>query len=140
MKTMKTLTTCAAILFTLAASAQTVRAAGGRHEPARDGQAAQGLTGKWSMSLEGPQGPMTLGLVLNQQGTKVTGTLAGPQGDAPLEGQFVDGTLTFGISVESPNGSMQLSFSGKLKDDGSLEGTLSGPMGEIPWKAVRVKD
>jgi hypothetical protein len=52
----------------------------------------------------------------------------------------VDGALTFGITFEGGGGSMQLSFSAKLVEDGSLAGVMSGPMGEIPWTAVRVKD
>jgi len=137
---MKKLTMFAVVLFTLATAAQAVHASHAAQEPKKDGQAAANVTGKWSLSIETPQGPMTVALVMKQDGTKVTGTLAGPQGETALEGQFVDGTLTFGISFESPNGSMQLSFSAKLAADGSLAGVMSGPMGEIPWAAVRVKD
>jgi len=137
---MKRLTMFAVVLFTLAVSGPAVHASQEKQEPTKDGRASANVTGKWSLSLETPQGPMTVALVLKQEGTKVTGTLAGPQGETALEGQFVDGTLTFGISFESPNGSMQLSFSAKLVEDGSLAGVMSGPMGEIPWTAVRVKD
>jgi hypothetical protein len=137
---MKTLTRFAVVLFTVALSVQAVQASQAAQEPTKDGQAAANVSGKWSLSLETPQGPMTVAMVLKQEGTKVTGTLAGPQGETPTEGQFVDGTLTFGISFDGGGGSMQLSFSAKLAADGSLAGVMSGPMGEIPWTAVRVKD
>jgi hypothetical protein len=137
---MKKLTMFAVVLFTLAVSVQAIQASQEKQEPKKDGQAAANVTGKWSLSIETPQGPMTVAMVLKQEGSKVTGTLAGPQGETALEGQFVDGTLTFGISFEGGGGSMQLSFSAKLAEDGSLAGVMSGPMGEIPWTAVRVKD
>jgi hypothetical protein len=137
---MKKLTMFAVVLFTLVVSGPAVQASQEKQEPKKDGQAAANVTGKWSLSIETPQGPMTVAMVLKQEGTKVTGTLAGPQGETALEGQFVDGTLTFGISFEGGGGSMQLSFSAKLAEDGSLAGVMSGPMGEIPWTAVRVKD
>jgi hypothetical protein len=137
---MKKLTMVAVVLFTLAVSVQAIQASQEKQEPKKDGQAAANVTGKWSLSIETPQGPMTVAMVLKQEGSKVTGTLAGPQGETALEGQFVDGTLTFGISFEGGGGSMQLSFSAKLAEDGSLAGVMSGPMGEIPWTAVRVKD
>jgi hypothetical protein len=108
---MKTMTMFAVALFTVAVSVHALQASHEKLEPRKDGQAAANVSGKWSLSIETPQGPMTVALVLKQEGTKVTGTLAGPQGETALEGQFVDGTLTFGISFESPNGSMQLSFS-----------------------------
>jgi hypothetical protein len=137
---MKKLTMFAVVLFTLAVSVQAVQASQEKQEPKKDGQAAANVTGKWSLSIETPQGPITVAMVLKQEGTKVTGTLAGPQGETAAEGQFVDGTLTFGISFEGGGGTMQLTFTAKLAEDGSLAGVMSGPMGEIPWTAVRVKD
>ena len=108
-------------------------------DPKKDDKAAS-IAGKWSMSLDGPQGPMTIAVVFNVDGTKVTGTLSSQMGDTPLEGQYADGNLTFGIVFDGGGGQMQISFAGKLKDADTLEGLLSGPMGEIPWKAVRVKN
>ena len=34
---------------------------------------------------------------------------------------------------------MKIDFTGKLKADGTLAGTLTGPMGDMPWTASRVK-
>ncbi|MCX6552301.1 MAG: hypothetical protein NTY02_15085 [Acidobacteria bacterium] len=109
-----------------------------KQEPKKDETPAS-VAGKWSMSLDGPQGPMTIAVVFAVDGTNVTGTMSSQMGDTALEGQYVDGNLTFGITFDGGGGSMQISFAGKLKDADNLEGVLSGPMGEIPWKAVRVK-
>ena len=48
--------------------------------------------------------------------------------------------LNFGITFDGGGGSMQISFAGKLTDEDTLAGSLSGPMGDIPWSAVRVKE
>jgi hypothetical protein len=98
------------------------------------------IDGKWNMSLDGPQGPMSIAVLLKLDGTKVTGTLNSQMGETPLEGQYVDGVLNFGITFDGGGGSMQISFAGKLTDEDTLAGSLSGPMGDIPWSAVRVKE
>lgn len=110
-----------------------------KQEPKKD-LSKVSIDGKWTMSLEGPQGPMTIAVVFKLDGTKVTGTLTSQMGETALEGQYVDGVLSFGITFDGGGGSMQISFSGKLSDENTLAGALSGPMGEIPWTAVRVKE
>jgi hypothetical protein len=34
---------------------------------------------------------------------------------------------------------MEIYFAGQLKEDGTLAGSMSGPMGEMPWVAERAK-
>jgi hypothetical protein len=108
-------------------------------EPTKD-LSKVAIDGKWNMSLESPQGPMSILLTLKVDGTKVTGTLNSQMGETALEGQYVDGVLNFGISFDGGGGSMQISFAGKLTDENTMAGSLSGPMGDIPWAAVRVKE
>src|SRR4029079_9507427 len=51
------------------------------------------VTGTWTMNVEGgPHGNATMGLVLKQEGTKVTGTFSsGHSADMEVAGQFKDG-------------------------------------------------
>lgn len=100
--------------------------------------AAPTVSGSWSLAVDSPHGAATMGLVLKQDGTKVTGTFAsGHSPDMALEGEFVDGTL----KVETTEGGDgKIIFTGKLKDDGSLAGYLSSPMGDMKWTATRVPD
>jgi phage gp45-like len=97
------------------------------------------VTGKWTMSVKGtPHGDTTMGLSLQQEGQKVKGTFASPHGDHPLEGKFTDGTLeiaTMGAGHDAP----QVTFTAKLKEDDTLAGNLSSPMGDMTWTATRVK-
>ena len=44
------------------------------------------------------------------------------------------------MTFDGGGGSMQISFAGKLTDGNTLAGSLSGPMGDSPWSAVRVKE
>ena len=99
------------------------------------------IDGKWNMSVTGPGGePMEVATVFKTDGKKLTGTLTGPQGETALEGEYADGKVKFGITVPGDGGApMTIGFAGDLKDDGSLAGVASGPFGELPWKAVRVK-
>jgi hypothetical protein len=99
------------------------------------------VTGKWTIAVANDQAPISAGLTLAQNGTKVTGTFTSDHtGEAPVEGEFANGTLTFSITIHADGGNaMQVDFTGKLKDDGSLAGTLKGPMGEMGWTGTRTK-
>src|SRR5262245_52591139 len=99
--------------------------------------AAPSVTGTWTMSVSGgPHGDATMGLTLEQKDTKVTGTFAsGHSADTPVTGEFVDGTL----KVETTHGSAdsKIIFTAKMKDDGTLAGVISSPMGDMKWTAAR---
>jgi hypothetical protein len=97
------------------------------------------VTGSWTMTVEGgPHGKMTMGLVLKQDGTKVTGTFAsGHAPDQAVSGDLVDGVLKIQSEGDSDH---QVIFKGTLKNDGTLAGTVSTPVGDMTWTAQRVKD
>ena len=97
------------------------------------------VDGKWTLDIHTDQGAMSASLDLKSDGKKITGTITSPQGDAPLVGEYADGKIAFGISIETPEGAMSVGFAGAMKDDGTMAGTLSGPFGEAPWTAARVK-
>ncbi|HUG01525.1 MAG TPA: hypothetical protein VML95_06645 [Longimicrobiales bacterium] len=102
-------------------------------------QATKSVDGKWTMDVQTDQGSMVVGVDFKSDGKKITGTISSPQGDAPLVGEFEDGKIAFGISIDSPEGAMAIGFAGAMNDDGTLAGTLTGPFGDAPWTAARVK-
>jgi hypothetical protein len=108
--------------------------------PKAEEKAAASIAGKWTMSLETPNGTMTPALDLKQDGKKVSGTLASPQGETPLAGEFAEGKLTFNVSFQGNNGQVDLAFVASLKPDGTLAGTMNFSQGEMPWTAARVKE
>jgi hypothetical protein len=105
---------------------------------AQDKKPAATVAGRWTMTVDaGPHGVTTMGLVLQQDGTKVTGTFASPHGDMPVEGEFVDGTLKLATTAEHADS--QITFEARLRDE-RLSGYLSSQMGDMKWTAERVKD
>ena len=103
--------------------------------------AAPSIAGRWTLttSADGPHGAVTMGLLLKQDGKKVTATLAPPHGgEIPLEGEFVDGTLK--LSTSSQGGEApHATLTAVLKDNGTFAGYLSSERGDMTWTAERVK-
>jgi hypothetical protein len=101
------------------------------------GAGAPSVSGTWTMQVEGgPHGAATMGLVLRQDGKKVTGTFAsGHTQDMAIEGEFADGALK--VETTGGDADSKITFTAKLKDDGTLAGFLSSPMGDMKWTAAR---
>ena len=104
------------------------------------------VTGTWDMSMMSHQ----IGLVLEQEGTPVTGTLMMMGKDVPLSGDFTDGKLSLvgkGAFMSRPDGHggegqkpIPITLTGVLKDDGTLEGeapAMGG--GTAKWTAERLR-
>jgi hypothetical protein len=98
--------------------------------------AAADVTGTWTMSVKGgPHGDATMGLVLEQEGTRVTGTFSsGHAADMAVSGAFEDNALKLETSGDDH---AKIVFSAKLKADGTLAGYVSSPMGDMTWTAAR---
>jgi hypothetical protein len=102
--------------------------------------AATGVAGKWTMSIQTPQGATDAALEIKLDKEKVTGTLNGPQGPVAIEGEYTGGKLGFLITVDGGGGSFSIYFTGALKEDGTLAGSADlGEMGQMAWSAKRAK-
>ena len=99
--------------------------------------AAPSLTGTWTMNVTGgPHGDATMGLTLQQDGTKVTGTfVSGHAADMPVSGEFKDGTLK--LQTQADKDDNAVIFEARLRDDGTLAGYISSPVGDMKWTASR---
>ncbi len=97
--------------------------------------------GKWTMSLDGPQGPMSIALeVLVDAKNIVTGTLNGPSGLAKIAGEVKEGVLEFSFSMDANGTPLEIWVEGKVDDEGKMAGMLwVGEMGSFPFKAERAK-
>lgn len=107
--------------------------------PKSDAKPAAGIDGGWAMTVTGQQTPVEATVVFKTEATKLTGTVTGPQGEAPLSGEYADGKVTFSMPYTTNNGPVQLTFTGALKDDGSLAGTMSSGQTQLTWTATRQK-
>src|SRR5215204_2582560 len=92
--------------------------------------AAPSLTGEWTMSVTGgPHGDATMALTLKQEGEIVTGTFISGHGpDTAVKGRIVDGDLKLESEGDADH---KIIFTAKLKDDGTLAGYISSPVGDM---------
>ena len=103
------------------------------------------VTGTWNMGLQGDH-VIPVALVLKQDGTKVTGTIAmptqhvGQRVEVEVSGEFVDMALTLSGTVESAKEPTTITISGKLNDEGAIEGKVQMPHGSVPFTAERLKE
>lgn len=96
------------------------------------------LAGKWAVTVESPSGTIESTLDMKadaKDAKKVGGNMSSQMGESVVEGEVVEGKLTFWIVINE----MSVTFTGTLQKDGSLAGTFSFGQGEMPWTAVRIK-
>ena len=98
---------------------------------------AADVTGAWSGEMNGPNGEgFQLSFTFKQSGTKLTGTVAGPQGD-PIE--ISDGR------VEGDKLAFNVSFNGMtIKHEGTISGdeiklTSKSDQGDFPGGTMTLK-
>ena len=106
------------------------------------------ISGTWNMGVEGDH-VIPVALVLKQDGKELTGTIAlptqnaGQRVDVALSGELADRSFTLSGTVEGAKEPTKLDISGKLLDDGSMEGTFVMPghgHGSMSWTAERLKE
>ena len=97
------------------------------------------VDGTWTGRIAGtPHGDLTMTMTLEQDGSKVTGTLTTEvTGKVTLSGDLTDGALTLSTA---PDAEPSFTMTGSLKEDGKLSGSMSTHMGDMTWSAERVKD
>ena len=112
------------------------------------------LSGTWTMGLIGDH-VIPVALVLDQNGTALTGTFIFMGKDFPVAGDVTDGKVTlkgkgpaFGVRNAHDAGTApqlaDMVITGTVDADGALAGTLATKMGEgtgtIKWTAERLKE
>lgn len=103
-----------------------------------------GVAGEWLLSIHGDH-VMTSGLRLQQDGTKVTGTLFMQGREAEAEGEFIDRTLTLTVNAAIATdhskraGTTKLAIKVTMKDDGTLEGEMIAARGPVRVTAERFR-
>jgi len=111
---------------------------------------AEGLTGTWNMGLQGGH-VIPVALVLTQDGEALTGVVSMPTQkigqtvDVALKGTLASGAFALSGTVEGAKDPTTIEITGKLNDEGMLEGRVvmggtSGPHGDMPYTAERLKE
>jgi hypothetical protein len=114
-----------------------------KKEPAKAKAAGKGdPTGTWTWSFAAPNGQsFEQTATLKVAGDKVSGTVTGRRGDAPIsEGTFKDGQVTFAVVRERDGRKMTAKYTGKVEGD-AIKGTSTMNRGDgertVPWEAKR---
>lgn len=96
-----------------------------------------GVAGEWELAVKGPaaHGDLTAVMELAQDGSKVTGTFTAHGRTHKLAGRFDSGELS--LETTDTPADHAMTFTAKLKEDGTLAGYLSSSMGDMRWTASR---
>ena len=98
------------------------------------------VDGKWEMTSEGRNGPMTSTLTITQDGSTIKGTLTGRRGDSPLEGTVTGNKVTFSVKRQTPNGDTMVMDYTATVDGDSMKGKVhSERFGDRDFTAKRAK-
>ena len=84
------------------------------------------VSGTWDMSVETPQGTMTLTSTFKQDGEKLTGRYSSTMlGEADLTGSVKDQAIAFSLTASVQGNSIELTFTGTIEDNNSMKGKVS---------------
>ena len=95
------------------------------------------VSGLWEVTIESPQGPMSIDADLKQAGEALTGMITSPMGNVEIKGTFKNNELAFSYSVPLQGQNLDITMTGKLAGD-TIDGLVAiAGLGEVPWKAKR---
>ena len=100
---------------------------------------AQGIDagGTWDVNFNTPNGPMSAALTLKKDGEKLTGSIAGPQGEVAVQGTQKEKAVVVNFSVQTPNGPFAIVMNGS-QDGDALAGTMDfNGQGQAEWTGKR---
>jgi hypothetical protein len=92
--------------------------------------------GIWDVSFNTPNGTITAALTLKKDGEKLTGSIAGPQGEVAIEGTQKDKAVVVNFSVQTPNGPFAIVMNGN-QDGDAIAGTMDFGQGQAEWIGKR---
>jgi hypothetical protein len=95
------------------------------------------VAGSWDLSAPGRDGNVvTQTLTLQQDGTKLSGTVKGARGEAPVTGTVTANNISFSVTRTTPNGEVKIEYTGTVSGD-AMKGTLTVMGNTADWTARR---
>jgi hypothetical protein len=103
---------------------------------AQAAEPAANLAGNWQLTVESAMGKRSPTLVLQQQGTALTGTYTGGFGTAPVTGSVNGTSFKFSFTARAMMQEMHVTYEGKVTGN-TMAGAISAAMGEGTFTGVR---
>jgi hypothetical protein len=98
---------------------------------------AQDVSGDWAVTVESPQGPVTIDALMKQTGEELTGSIVSPMGSVDFKGKVIKDAIEVAYTMDMQGNSIQIMMTGKVAGD-SITGNFNfGGMGDVPWTAKR---
>jgi hypothetical protein len=91
------------------------------------------VAGTWTVTASSGRRKATQTLVIQQDGTRISGTFKGPRQSGTLEGSVNGTTINFHVTAKTP-----LDYTGTVESD-TMKGTLSGEGRDGNWTASKAK-
>jgi hypothetical protein len=96
------------------------------------------ISGTWDVTFRTPQGDFPAVATITVESGKLSGSMGSQLGETPITGTIDGAKLTIAITVESPQGSMNVSMTGELQGSDAMVGMADvAGMGQMEWSAKR---
>lgn len=89
---------------------------------------AQGVSGAWDLTVNGPEGPIAVTATFKQDGEKLTGAIETPQGKADFTGTLKGKAMNISFSIAGPSGPLDVKVNGDV-DGSTMKGIVDFGMG-----------
>jgi hypothetical protein len=95
------------------------------------------VDGTWNLTMQTPMGNREVTLILESDGSALSGEFQAPQGNSPVTGSADGAAISFGTTFTGAMGPMELKFEGN-QDGDALSGTVQfGAFGNGSFNATR---
>ena len=83
------------------------------------------VAGEWALTVETDQGTTTPSVMLEQNGSELTGHYSSESlGEADVKGSVSGNDVTFSLSADLGGQSIEVTYTGTVQDDGTLSGQI----------------
>ena len=96
------------------------------------------VTGNWTLTFNGPQGPIEANAKFNQDGETVSGTIEGPQGAVAFAGTLKETKLAISATVDANGQTITVYMLADVEGD-TMKGTWNFGQGSSEWEGKRRK-
>ena len=97
------------------------------------------VDGTYNIDTESPMGKQSGKLTLKTDGSSLSGSISGAQGEQAFEGGTVSGdNVEWSVQINGPMGQMKLDFKGAVSGDEISGQVQLGSFGSATFKGTRV--